>query len=139
MWKLLILIFAAGVFSQTLQLSKHQLGTVESSKYVYYTLPDVPISENSKLQFVTFPLSGDLEMYVSNVHSRPNRNQYEWKSTFTGPNTIAIDMNLNISAPFYIGIFGVWSSKFVILSYLQNHTEIFLENEQPLIAMVEPH
>lgn len=138
-----ILLLISLTFCQdiNLKLQYHEHGSVEANSFQYFKLDSIPELGNAstvKLVFVSQPTSGDVELYVSTT-KRPTRTEFNWKSTHTGPNSIAVSRYTPgwTRGPYYVGVYGVWKSNYKIISYIDNEG-ISLDNGEPQVALGKP-
>lgn len=137
---LFIFVLFVGTFSQrVLELSIRQVGIVREAGYTQYYIPQIPqLSDTNKFVITAFPRSGDFELYVS-TQTNATRQTFNWKSTHSGPNSISLSKTTPgiTNGPYYISVYGVWRTNFVILAYIDDGAEIRVYNGSPQVAQVD--
>jgi hypothetical protein len=120
-----------------------QRAWLDTGSWTYYSF--FLTNPNAVLTFVVTPLSGDPDLYVSTINSRPSQDNATWISRMLGADAVEIDPSDPnfVLGTYFVGVFAYSNSTFTIIANVfdqanNNNTNIdyLLLNGQPQVGLI---
>jgi hypothetical protein len=112
-------------------------------QYEYFQI-NVPVAPAALLVSVT-PLTGDPDLYMSAIYTRPNATAFTWRSLYFGADAISVDSTLDnkfVTGTYYISVYAFTEASFtitasVLLPNASDTQRIRLINGQPQAGLLD--